>query len=257
MLPLSLQNLASNFRLFPGVGLRSSQKMALDALQMKEEDFNQFVLSLHQAKEKVKFCDNCGFFADIDEQANQDDSNHNEIKELLCQICQNPRRNKDQICLVEKATDVLVMEKSESFNGNYFVLQKLVSPLDRVFPEDTQIANFINKYLPKVVAQLSSNNTQGEGQFESYQPTFPKNLDSTNNKANSSKIELILFFKAGFSADATTMFLRESLQSSPQLSGVVRISRLAQGLPLYFNPDTLDKATMVKALEDRRDLGRV
>jgi recombination protein RecR len=240
MLPDSLQTLAQNFKLFPGVGTRSSQKMALDALQMKDEDFNQFIKSLYQAKQKVKFCHNCGFFADIDQQPTEDKNQNSSQNKLLCQICLDPNRDQNQICIVEKATDVLVMEKSETFRGKYFVLQKLISPLDNIFPEDTNISYFINTYLPNVNSNLSP-----------LKPPLPQPKTTTQNH---SQIELILFFKAGFSADATTLYLKESISDQLHFAQKIKISRLAQGLPLYYNPDTLDKATMIKALEDRKNI---
>lgn len=210
MLPKPLHELASKLQYFPGVGVRSSQKLALDILELDQEKFNELVTSLSTVRNQVKFCTKCGFFADSDN------------KDGLCDICSSTTRKKFQICVVEKPTDVLTIEKSEIFKGTYHVLENLISPLDNIFAEHTNIASLVDERIPEV---LDSN-----PQFE---------------------LELILFFKAGFSGEATTAYLKDLLKEKGLMERVT-ITRLAQGLPMYYNPDTLDQATMVRALEDRR-----
>lgn len=216
MLPPALEKLTENFKKFPGVGFRSSQKLALDVLQMKDEDFEEFLNSINNVKKMVKFCNDCGFFAE----------------DKLCQICSNERRNDFQICLVEKPTDVISLERSEIYKGKYHVLQNLISPLDNIFPENTHLPDLLNQRIPEILKEITKN-TEKENQIANF------------------KLELILFFKAGFSAEATTAYLKEALTKNGW-DKIVQITRLAQGLPLYYNTDTLDQATMVRALEDRR-----
>jgi recombination protein RecR len=207
MLPPALEELSEKLRMFPGIGKRSSQKLAIDVLQLSPAQFQDLSESLERVRRSIQFCQNCGFFA-------QDE---------LCEICKNPKRQERQICLVEQPTDVLTVEKSHSYFGRYHVLRKLISPLDNIFPEDTTLADLFNRRIPSL---LQANEEQN--------------------------LELILFFKAGFASEATTAYIREKLQELnwPQ----VKVTRLAQGLPLYYNPDTLDQATMAKALEDRREV---
>lgn len=213
MLPLPILNLAEKFRLFPGLGVRSSQKLSLDVLQLTKDEFDDFVKSLLDTRDSVKFCSNCGFFA---EQIQSDND------QILCEVCKHNKRNPAQLCLVEKATDVLTLERSQIYFGKYHVLRKLISPLDNIFPEDTTINDLIERRIPKLLE-------------------------------TEEQIELILFFKAGFEAEATTAYIQESIKSH-NLDTKVQITKLAQGLPLYYNPDTLDQATMAKALEDRRGI---
>jgi len=219
MLPPALTKLSENFKKFPGVGFRSSQKLALDVLSMKDEDFVELINSISSVKQLVKFCGNCGFFAEKE----------------LCEICSNSRRNDLQICLVEKATDVISLERSEIYKGKYHVLQSLISPLDNIFPENTTLPDLLQRKIPNLLQNLDQNpDTTGQAK----QPKM-------------TKIELILFFKAGFSAEATTAYLKEAIVQNGW-QNMVEITRLAQGLPLYYNTDTLDQATMIRALEDRR-----
>lgn len=111
------------------------------------------------------------------------------------------------------------MEKSQIYRGYYHVLDALISPLDNIFAENTRIGELFEHRLHTLSAQ-------GE-------------------------VELILFFKAGFAGEATMAYIKELLKERG-LDRKIKISRLAQGLPMYYNPDTLDQATMARALEDRR-----
>lgn len=211
MLPQPIQNVADKLRLFPGVGSRSSQKLALDMLQLTDEQYEEFIGALKELRRSTGLCMECGFFA-------ENKPNH----QTLCSICNDPSRNKSQICIVEKPTDVLTVEKSSVYRGLYHVSRHLISPLDKIFVEETTLTDLIDRRLQQMSDQKKH-------------------------------VELILFFKAGFSGEATTAYLKEAI-SQKGLSEFVSITRLAQGLPLYFNPDTLDQATMAKALEDRREV---
>jgi recombination protein RecR len=205
MLPLPILDLAEKFRSLPGVGIKSSQKIAIDILQLKSEDYEAFINSLNQAKTKTKFCIQCGFFA----------------SKNLCEICDNKNRNQAQICLVEKPTDILSLEKSEVYRGVYHVLNKLISPLDNVFAENTTIEQLVQRinYLVK----------------------------------DGVEVELILFLKPGFASEATTAYIKETL-TTKGIFEKVNMTKMAQGLPLYYNPETLDSGTILRALEDRREI---
>jgi recombination protein RecR len=204
MLPKAMQDLSDKLKYFPGVGTRSSQKLALDVIHLDGQKYDELMSAFAQARTEVGFCEQCGFFAQ---------------KGKLCEICSDQTRNKTQICLVEKPTDVISMEKSQIYRGYYHVLDALISPLDNIFAENTRIGQLFEHRL---------------GQ-----------LTQVNN------LEIILFFKAGFAGEATTAYMKELLKQK-NLDTKVKITRLAQGLPMYYNPDTLDQATMARALEDRR-----
>jgi recombination protein RecR len=201
MLPSSILSLSEKIKLLPGIGTKSSQKMSIDLLQISDLDFKELILTLQNTRSKIRFCKNCGFFAEKN----------------LCEICSSESRNPRQICIVEKVTDVISLEKSEIYKGTYHVLNRLISPLDNVFAQDTTINELVER-----ISSLKKKN---------------------------SPIELILFLKSSFSSDATVAYIKEVLKHK-KLS--VSITKMAQGLPLCYNPDTLDSATIVRALEDRR-----
>ena len=204
MLPKAMQDLSDKLKYFPGVGTRSSQKLALDLIHLSPDKYDELIIAFNEARNEVGFCSQCGFFAQ---------------KGKFCEICNDKGRNKSQICLVEKPTDVISMEKSQVYRGYYHVLNALISPLDSIFAENTRIGELFEHRI--------------------------------NTLANIGNIELILFFKAGFAGEATTAYIKELIKDR-NLTEKVKISKLAQGLPMYYNPDTLDQATMARALEDRR-----
>jgi len=208
MLPPVIEELAEKFRLFSGIGKKSSQKLALEVVQFSDSEFQSFLDTLIRARANTKFCTNCGFFA-------QDD---------LCEICKNISRNQTQICLVESPLDILVIEKSQAYFGTYHVLQKLISPLENIFPEDTSIHVLFDN---RVKTLLDSDST--------------------------TKIELIIFLKNSFAAEATIAYLKELIQKLGYQDRIT-LTRLAQGLPYYYNPETLDQATITNAIENRRPL---
>jgi recombination protein RecR len=205
MLPQSIVNLAQKLRTLPGIGNKSSQKMSLDILQSSQDDFENLILAMNEARNTIKFCSRCGFFAEG----------------KFCNICSSNSRSRSQICIVEKPTEVISLEKSDIYSGTYHVLNKLISPLDNVFAENTTISQLIDN-----LSQLIAEN---------------KN------------IELILFLKPSFATEATTAYIKELIKDKGWVDSI-HITRLAQGLPLYYNADTLDTATMVRALTDRREI---
>jgi len=212
-LPESIAELAQQLRLLSGVGRRSSEKLALDIVQLHQEDFESFTQAIDTAKKRIAFCPQCGFFT----QRLPGDQD----KGQLCSICSDNSRDETQICVCEKPTDVLTMEKGGMFRGHYHVLEHVISPLDNIFVQDTQLPALLDERIPKLLEKHSS-------------------------------IELILFLRAGFGTEATISYIKETIHKTHQ--DKVTISRLAQGLPLSFNPDTLDSQTMIKALEDRRSV---
>ncbi len=226
MLPVAIENLAENFRSFPGIGKKSSQKLALDILSLESEEYVSFLENIKKVKTRVKICEECGFFAEKKETDTP----------VLCEICKNKYRNKFQVCFVETQLDVLTLERSGIYNGRYHVLDKLISPLENIFPENTKLGDFFDKRMKPLIEELKVRNQLPQ--------TSKQYID---------KIELIVFFKAGFAAEATTAYIKEYLVQK-NLDSKIKITKLAQGLPLYYNPETLDQATMAKALEDRREI---
>ncbi|NJK93246.1 MAG: recombination protein RecR [Blastochloris sp.] len=127
--PASIRKLIASLRQLPGVGPRNAERLALHLLQPRSELALGLAESLREVKIRVQACPCCGFFTEEDR----------------CEICRDNRRDSTQICVVEKAADVLSLEKSGSFRGLYHVLGGTLSPLDGIGPEQLNISPLLER----------------------------------------------------------------------------------------------------------------
>jgi len=123
-LPPPLAELVAELRHLPGIGPRSAERLALHLVQSEAAAVRRLAESLLRAKERICTCSVCGALTEADP----------------CPLCADPRRDASIICLVERATDILSLEKSHTFRGRYHVLGGKISPLNGVGPEDLHIA---------------------------------------------------------------------------------------------------------------------
>ena len=148
-LPESMKSLMTEFAKMPGIGPRSAKRLAFSILTRPVEDANKLSEAILKLKNTVKFCKICNNLSDAD----------------VCQICQNPQRNKKLICVVEKPSDVISIEKMGDFNGIYHVLLGVLSPLDGIGPEDLRIKDLIvriKKEKIKEVVIATDSNAEGD-----------------------------------------------------------------------------------------------
>lgn len=133
----------------PGIGRKTAQRLALFILKSCEEDVNKLVNSLLELKTKLHYCSKC----------------YNLAVEDLCEICQNPKRDQTLLCIVEEASDVIAIEKTNEFNGIYHVLGGILSPLSGIGPEDLKIKELIKRFedetINEVILALNAD-TEGE-----------------------------------------------------------------------------------------------
>ncbi len=127
--PEPVGNLIRELRHLPGIGPRSAERIAVWLLQSPKADPSALASSLLIAKEKIRPCPICGFFATGDG----------------CGVCDDPQRDDQMLCVVEQATDVLPLERSGVFRGRYHCLGGKLSPLDRVSPEDLRIPSLLRR----------------------------------------------------------------------------------------------------------------
>ncbi len=118
-----LQDLLTALRCLPGVGPKSSQRMAFHLLERNRDGALRLVAALSTALERVGLCTRCRMFAERE----------------LCGICADSRRDHGLICVVETPADVVAIEESGVYRGRYFVLMGRLSPLDGVGPEQLGI----------------------------------------------------------------------------------------------------------------------
>jgi recombination protein RecR len=124
MLPDSITQLTAALARLPGVGPRSAERIALHLVQTDIAIVKQLAEAIVQAREKIQFCTTCGSLTE----------------KSPCPICDDARRDGTLVCVVERAVDILSVEKSGTFRGKFHVLGGKISPLDGVEPEDLRIA---------------------------------------------------------------------------------------------------------------------
>ncbi|HZV35314.1 MAG TPA: recombination mediator RecR, partial [Verrucomicrobiae bacterium] len=108
----------------PGIGPRSAERIALHLVQSDAAEVKQLAQTLLTARERIRTCSICGALTEQEP----------------CAICSDARRDSALICVVERAVDILTIEKSGTFRGKYHVLGGKISPLNGVGPEDLRIA---------------------------------------------------------------------------------------------------------------------
>lgn len=123
-LPDPIVALTAALAKLPGVGPRSAERIALHLVQADSAQVRQLADAILTARERIRFCDICGSLTE----------------KSPCAICDDARRDPSIVCLVEKAVDILSIEKSGTYRGKFHVLGGKISPLDGVEPDDLRIA---------------------------------------------------------------------------------------------------------------------
>ncbi len=125
MLPDSITALISSLAKLPGVGPRSAERIALHLVQTESAIVKQLAESILHARERIQFCTTCGALTE----------------QSPCPTCADSQRDGSLLCVVERAVDILSIEKSGTFRGKFHVLGGKISPLDGIEPEDLRIAD--------------------------------------------------------------------------------------------------------------------
>jgi recombination protein RecR len=124
-----LENAVNEFAKLPGIGKKTALRLVLQLLKMKPEEVQLFADTLSRMRKEIKFCTCC----------------HNISDQELCNICANPLRNNDMICVVENIRDVIAIETTQQYNGKYHVLGAVISPLDGIGPDQLTIESLIER----------------------------------------------------------------------------------------------------------------
>ena len=125
----TIERLIENFEKLPSIGHKTATRLAFHMLNLKEEDTNEFINSIIEAKKNIKYCSKCFNITDTDP----------------CPICSSPKRDQSTICVVEDVKDVVAMEKTHEFKGVYHVLHGSISPMNGIGPEDIKIKELLER----------------------------------------------------------------------------------------------------------------
>ena len=123
----SLSKLIDMFKKMPGVGHKSAVRLAFNIIEMSNEEADEIIETIKNAKSKITYCSVCQNLTEGD----------------VCEICSNEKRDKSTICVMETPKDVIALEKTREYYGMYHVLHGAISPMDGVGPEDLKIKELI------------------------------------------------------------------------------------------------------------------
>ena len=135
----SFEALQKQLKKLPGVGYRSSERMAIQLLLEKPESGQALIDALEHARSKVSSCPVCGNICEAD----------------TCAICEDVSRSESgQVCVVEHVSDLMALEKSGAYRGSYHVLHGKLSPINGVGPEDLNIEALLERAKRSELSEL-------------------------------------------------------------------------------------------------------
>ena len=193
-----MRRLVNELTKLPSIGEKSAVRLAYHILTRDPGEVRALADSIRDAREKTVLCS--AFFAMSESE--------------ICPICANPARDRSVVCVVEKPSDVIALERSGGYRGLYHVLHGLWSPLRGIQPEQTK--------LRELLARLRA--TDGE-------PIR----------------EIVLATGTTVEGDATALYIARAIQDVG-----VTVTRIAQGLPKGGELEYADEITLSQAMEGRR-----
>ncbi len=199
-LPQSITDAIESLSDLPGIGNRSAERLIFSLLKNESGLDQRISKSIGELKESICECEKC----------------FNYSNENICPICADHGRDQSILCVVESPMDLIALDRTHEFHGVYHVLHGLISPLNKVMPEQLRI----NQLFKKIVQE--------------------------NNKVE----EIILALAGNIEAEATSNFIAENLKNKG-FEG--RITILSRGIPSGGDLDYLDAGTVGRAVRDRRE----
>ena len=137
-LPEPLERLIQELSRLPGVGPKTAQRLAFHLLRADRQRAESLAQAIGDVKARIGYCERC----------------YNIAEGSLCAICASPRRDASLLCVVESALDVLAVERTSEFNGLYFVLHGVISPIDGIGPDQLHMPQLLDRVREEGVAEV-------------------------------------------------------------------------------------------------------
>ncbi|MCF6193094.1 MAG: recombination mediator RecR [Kangiellaceae bacterium] len=198
-----LTELINALKYLPGVGNKSAQRMAYHLLDKNRQGGLQLSDVLNGAMQRIGNCSRCRDYTENEQ----------------CFICRNEKRDHSLLCIVESPADVLAIESTANFSGQYFVLLGQLSPLDGIGPEEIGMTLLAERLK--------------EGQIS----------------------EIIVATSSTVEGEATAHYVAQVARQTEQINSEIEIivTRLAQGVPVGGELDYVDSSTLSHAFDGRRN----
>ena len=193
-----IDKLINDISKLPGLGRRSAQRIALYLLKNKEKNLSLLIQSLNIANERIDECDLCG---NIDMQN-------------PCNICSNPKRDINMICIVEDVSDLWTFEKIGFYKGHYQVIGGSLSAIQGIGTNELKLQSLFTR--------IENNNVK----------------------------EIILALSTTMEGQTTSFVIADKLEKYKNLN----VTRLAQGIPMGGEVHYLDENTLNTAFQSRKKI---
>lgn len=205
-LPKPIQNFIKIFSQIPGIGPRQAMRLVFWLLHQPQTKQTEFSNAFTNLSTKIKLCVNC--FLPFEQRE----------KETLCEICRNPQRDHSIICVIEKETDLISIEKTNKYKGVYDILGGLLSDIDENKKREINIIPLVERI---------------KKSFKNKKPIK----------------EIILALSPTSEGNLTTYYLEKTIKN---LKLNIKITKLARGLPHGGEVEFADSETLINALEGRK-----
>ena len=195
-----LQKVIDSFEKLPGIGPKSAQRLAYYLLHVPQYELTFIAESIENLKKQTVLCTNCKNVSETDP----------------CEICDNNKRERKTILVIEEPLDILAFEKTGKYQGVYYVLHGSISPLDNIGPDEIYIEDLL------------------------------KRLGSEKEV-----VEIIIATNPTMEGDATAMYISKKVKHDfPK----IKVTRLGMGIPTGADLGYADENTLNQALTGRREM---
>lgn len=202
-LPKSIQNLINELNRLPGIGPKTAGRLTFYLLTKSEDDVRRLAKAVEGLRANLVTCKVCFNIAESDP----------------CEICDNEKRDRGKVCVVEEPLDVMALERT-GYDGLYHILGGVISPINGIGPGELRIAELLDR-------------------------------------VKSGKVkEIILASDPSLEGEATAMYIAHKvseLKRQKEKGKSVVVTRIARGLPMGGDLEYADEVTLTKALEGRME----
>ncbi len=193
-----LQDVVGELTKLPGIGKRTALRLSLHILKMESDSVGDMTRSISDFRNKINYCGECNNLSD----------------DPICPICQDSRRDRSTICVVEQVADLLSVENTRQYRGLYHVLGGVISPMQGVGPSDLKIDLLVERVKKEEVK------------------------------------EVILAISTSIEGETTLFYIMNRLKGCEN----VKISTIARGIGFGDELEYVDEMTITHALINRREI---